>query len=52
MKILLTGSCSFVGSTLAKAVVDAGLDWALFGFDNLSRTGSELNRPQLGRRFL
>jgi CDP-paratose 2-epimerase len=49
MKILLTGACGFVGSTLARAIADAGLTWTLFGFDNLSRTGSELNRSQLGR---
>ncbi len=50
MKVLLTGACGFVGSTLARAIADAGLAWTLFGFDNLSRPGSELNRPQLGRR--
>ena len=49
MKILLTGACGFAGSTLARAIADAGLAWTLFGFDNLSRIGSELNRPQLGR---
>jgi CDP-paratose 2-epimerase len=30
-------------------MADAGLPWTLFGFDNLSRPGSELNRAQLGR---
>jgi len=49
MKVLLTGVCGFVGSTLARAIADSGLAWTLFGVDNLSRSGSELNRPQLGR---
>jgi len=49
MKILLTGACGFVGSTLARAIGDAALGWMVFGFDNLSRPGSELNRPQLIR---
>ena len=49
MKILITGACGFVGSTLARSIVEAGLDWTLFGFDNLSRAGSEQNRPLLGR---
>ncbi len=49
MKILITGACGFVGSTLARAIADAGLGWSLFGFDNLGRAGSELNRPVLNR---
>jgi CDP-paratose 2-epimerase len=49
MKILLTGACGFVGSALARAMADAGLGWTLSGLDNLSRPGSELNRPQLRR---
>jgi CDP-paratose 2-epimerase len=47
MKILLTGACGFVGSTLACAIADALPGWEMFGFDNLSRPGSELNRPLL-----
>jgi CDP-paratose 2-epimerase len=49
MNILLTGACGFVGSTLARAIADGGLGWTLFGFDNLSRPGSELNRRELAR---
>jgi CDP-paratose 2-epimerase len=48
MNILVTGACGFVGSTLTRAIADAGLGWTLYGFDNLSRAGSELNRPLLG----
>ena len=48
MKVLLTGACGFVGSTLARAAMEAGLGWELLGVDNLSRPGSELNRGELG----
>lgn len=49
MKVLLTGACGFVGSTLARAVAESGKPWNLIGFDNLGRPGSELNRTELGR---
>jgi CDP-paratose 2-epimerase len=49
MRILITGACGFVGSTLAQAIVESGLDWSLAGLDNLVRPGSERNRLQLGR---
>lgn len=49
MKGLLTGACGFVGSTLAEAIVSAGLDWQVFGFDNFCRPGSELNRRRLAK---
>jgi len=51
MKILITGICGFVGSTLAKAVRKAHPDWDLIGIDNLSRTGSWLNRPILEKEL-
>ena len=49
MKILITGICGFVGSTLAKEwlSVDAGLE--ICGLDNLLRPGSEENRIHLPR---
>lgn len=34
---------------MARAIADADLGWSLIGFDNLSRPGSELNRPELVR---
>jgi len=47
MKILITGACGFVGSTLARSLREhvTGLD--LYGIDNLSRPGSETNRRAL-----
>lgn len=53
MKILITGICGFVGSTLARGLLAAG--HAVTGFDNLIRPGSETNRApleKLGARVL
>ena len=47
MKILITGVCGFVGSTLARAFVQSGSGDQLFGLDNFSRPGSETNRAEL-----
>lgn len=47
MKVLLTGACGFVGSALIKAWAERGAGHVLYGFDNLSRPGSELNRQKL-----
>jgi CDP-paratose 2-epimerase len=47
MDILITGACGFVGSTLARAWVEGGLDHTLHGMDNLLRAGSEINRATL-----
>ncbi|MDX2111000.1 MAG: NAD-dependent epimerase/dehydratase family protein [Verrucomicrobiota bacterium] len=49
MKILITGVCGFVGSTLVKALREEYSDLELAGVDNLSRTGSWLNRDALLR---
>lgn len=46
MKILITGICGFVGSTLARALKASG-DHELFGLDNFIRPGSETNRNEL-----
>jgi len=51
MKILITGICGFVGSTLAKAWLESEPGLSIYGIDNFIRPGSELNRiglQQLG----
>jgi CDP-paratose 2-epimerase len=45
MRILITGICGFVGSTLARELLAAGHHVA--GFDNFIRPGSETNRDPL-----
>jgi CDP-paratose 2-epimerase len=50
MRILITGACGFVGSTLALGLKEGWPKWELLGLDNLIRPGSELNRPALRRR--
>ena len=47
MKILITGVCGFVGSTLARALREARPAWQLSGIDNFIRPGSETNRDPL-----
>lgn len=47
MKIFITGICGFVGSTLAKALLDHRADLEIFGIDNFIRPGSETNRGEL-----
>ena len=50
MRILITGACGFVGSTLAAGLKDGWPRWELIGLDNLVRAGSEMNRGALRRR--
>lgn len=45
MRILISGICGFVGSTLAKGLLAAGHQ--VTGFDNYIRPGSETNRAPL-----
>jgi CDP-paratose 2-epimerase len=47
MKLLITGICGFVGSTLARSLRERFPEWKISGIDNLSRPGSELNRSSL-----
>jgi len=47
MKILISGVCGFVGTTLAREL--AGRGHSLVGFDNFIRPGSESNRADLKR---
>lgn len=50
MKVLVTGACGFVGSTLLRAWIAEGGGHSFFGVDNFVRPGSELNRTDLRRR--
>jgi CDP-paratose 2-epimerase len=50
MRILITGACGFVGSTIAHAFRDGWPDWEIVGLDNLIRPGSEINRAPLKKR--
>ncbi|MEX0600892.1 MAG: NAD-dependent epimerase/dehydratase family protein, partial [Rhodothermales bacterium] len=47
MKILITGICGFVGSSVARRLLAASDDVELVGLDNFSRPGSEGNRAAL-----
>ncbi len=47
MKILITGICGFVGSTLARGLAKTDSNVQLFGLDNFIRPGSETNRIEL-----
>ncbi len=47
MKILITGICGFVGSTLAKGWLESEPGLTIYGLDNLIRPGSESNRIHL-----
>ena len=44
MKLLITGICGFVGSSIAQELVRHAPDLQIIGLDNLSRPGSEVNR--------
>lgn len=47
MKILITGICGFVGSTLALYWRENHPNWQITGIDNLIRPGSDRNRAAL-----
>ncbi|MEY2492280.1 MAG: CDP-paratose 2-epimerase [Verrucomicrobiota bacterium] len=49
MKVLLTGICGFVGSTLARLFRERLPNLEVLGIDNFSRPGSESNRITLQR---
>jgi len=47
MRILITGHCGFVGSTLTSQFLKADPALELIGIDDVSRAGSERNRERL-----
>jgi len=47
MRIIITGICGFVGSTLARGLRAGWPDWEIVGLDNFVRPGSETNRRTL-----
>jgi len=49
MKLLITGVCGFVGSTLTRAFLESVEGIQVTGVDNLARSGSELHRAELQR---
>lgn len=49
MRVLITGICGFVGSSLARALLGRLRDVRIFGLDNFVRPGSETNRHELRR---
>jgi CDP-paratose 2-epimerase len=50
VRVLITGICGFVGSTLAEALLDASPGIEIVGIDNFIRPGSEVNRLRLRAR--
>jgi CDP-paratose 2-epimerase len=49
MRILVTGVCGFVGSTIVRGWTEQGSRHTLYGLDNFIRPGSERNRCALNR---
>jgi CDP-paratose 2-epimerase len=47
MRILISGICGFVGSSLARFLLESEGGLKICGFDNFSRAGSHLNRDVL-----
>jgi CDP-paratose 2-epimerase len=47
MRILISGICGFVGSSIAISMIEDNPAMTIFGCDNFSRTGSSINREIL-----
>ena len=46
MKVIVSRSCGFVGSTLINTLLETDPALQIVGFDNLIRPGSYLNREE------
>ncbi len=49
MRVLISGVCGFVGSTIVRSWAESGEGYSLHGIDSLIRPGSETNRRALRR---
>src|SRR5580765_1246654 len=49
MKVLISGVCGFIGSKLARYLIEWHEGITIVGLDNLARSGSETNRVSLKR---
>src|SRR5688572_19318299 len=49
MKILITGACGFVGSSIIRSLLEITSGLEILGIDNFMRVGSERNRPMLAK---
>jgi CDP-paratose 2-epimerase len=49
MKVLISGVCGFVGSHLARYLIESHEGISIVGIDSLARSGSETNRVSLKR---
>jgi CDP-paratose 2-epimerase len=47
MRLLITGICGFVGSSVARNIRETRTDFEILGIDNFTRPGSEVNRAAL-----
>jgi CDP-paratose 2-epimerase len=47
MKVLISGVCGFVGSYIARYLLESQEGISVVGIDNLARLGSETNRVSL-----
>lgn len=49
MKVLITGICGFVGSSIAKTLLEMDSSLQIYGIDNMSRAGTHVNKKALQR---
>jgi CDP-paratose 2-epimerase len=52
LKVLITGICGFVGSSVAKALLNLDANLEISGIDNMSRAGTHVNKKALQKMGL